>query len=153
MPGASAQNVIVGVAGSRPQAEEYVEYLHQAGIDAEHVSLAALDSRQESGPGADGAQTGRPATGQAVLRLPRMGRLGVTGPLSSWIAAAVENEAVFGGFTALGAALYSLGIAKGAVLRYEAAVLEGKTLVIAYGTAGELKNAREILAASAFTLE
>jgi len=87
------------------------------------------------------------------LALPRMGTVMVAGPLGGWIAAAVENDAVFGGFSALGAALYSLGIAKGAALRYEAAVQAGRILAIAHGAAGELGKAREILAASAPTSE
>jgi hypothetical protein len=92
-------------------------------------------------------------SGWTVLALPRMGTVMVAGPLGGWIAAAVENDAVFGGFSALGAALYSLGIAKGAAPRYEAAVQAGRILAIAHGAAGELGKAREILAASAPTSE
>jgi hypothetical protein len=61
------------------------------------------------------------------------------------VVAALENEAVFGGLSAVGAALYGLGIPKEAVLRYEAAVRRGKLLLIAHGAVDEVGKAREIL--------
>jgi hypothetical protein len=57
----------------------------------------------------------------------------------------LENEAVFGGLSALGAALYGLGIPKDAVLRCEAAVRMDKLLLIAHGAVDEVGKAREIL--------
>jgi hypothetical protein len=59
--------------------------------------------------------------------------------------AALENEVVFGGMSAMGAALYGLGIPQGAVLRCEAAVQMDKLLLIAHGAVGEVGKAREIL--------
>jgi hypothetical protein len=59
---------------------------------------------------------------------------------------ALENQAVFGGLSALGAALYGLGIPKDAVLRCEAAVRMDKLLLIAHGAVDEMGKARAILA-------
>jgi hypothetical protein len=52
---------------------------------------------------------------------------------------------VFGSLSALGAALYGLGISKDAVMRYEAAVRMEKLLLIAHGAGDEVGKAREIL--------
>jgi hypothetical protein len=67
--------------------------------------------------------------------------------------AALENEAVFGGLSALGAALYGLGIPKDAVLRNEAAVRMDKFLLIAHGAVDEVWKAREILNAAILSLD
>jgi hypothetical protein len=70
----------------------------------------------------------------------------VAGPLGGWIVGVLDNQAVFGGLSALGAALYSLGISKDAVLRCEAAVRMDKLLLVAHGAVDEVGKAREILA-------
>lgn len=136
-----AGNVVVAVIDSREQAEECVELLRQAGCNAGKLSMVARDVHLGEPPGWQG------------LALPRIGTVMVSGPLGGWIAAAMENEAIFGGLSALGASLYSVGIARSAAERYEAAVQAGRILVIVHGAAGELGKAREILAASAQTSE
>ena len=50
-----------------------------------------------------------------------------------------------GGVSALGAGLFSLGIPKDSILKYEASVKAGKFLLIAHGTAIEVQRARDIL--------
>jgi hypothetical protein len=47
--------------------------------------------------------------------------------------------------SALGAGLFSLGIPKDSILKYEASVKAGKFLLIAHGTANEVEHARDIL--------
>ena len=47
--------------------------------------------------------------------------------------------------TAIGAGLYSLGIPKDSVLRYETAIKTGKFVLIAHGTEDETAHAREII--------
>jgi hypothetical protein len=84
-------------------------------------------------------------SGWACLVLPDAGPILVAGPLAGWIVAAVESQVVFGGLSALGAALYGLGISQAAVLRYEAAVRMEKLLLIAHGAGDEVEKAREIL--------
>ena len=85
-------------------------------------------------------------SGWAYLVMPGAGPILVAGPLGGWIVAALENQAVFSGLSALGAALYGLGIPKDAVLRCEAAVRMDKFLLIAHGAVDEVGKAREILA-------
>jgi hypothetical protein len=52
---------------------------------------------------------------------------------------------VVGGLTALGAGLYSIGIPKDSVVKYESAVKSDKFLVLAHGTADEVAKVKDIL--------
>jgi hypothetical protein len=50
-----------------------------------------------------------------------------------------------GGISALGAGLFSLGIPKDSVVKYETSLKAGKFLLIAHGTADEVQQARNVL--------
>jgi hypothetical protein len=63
----------------------------------------------------------------------------------TWIIAALEGAIVIGGVSALGAGLFSLGIPKDSVVKYEASIKAGKFLLIAHGTVDEVQHARNIL--------
>ena len=67
------------------------------------------------------------------------------GPLVGWIVGALEGAVVVGGLSALGAALYSIGIPKNSIMQYETALKSDKFLVIAHGTADEVAKAKSIL--------
>jgi hypothetical protein len=69
----------------------------------------------------------------------------VAGPLVMWIVGALEGAVMTGGLTALGAGLYSIGIPKNSVLQYETKVKNGKLLLVAHGTADEVKRAKDLL--------
>jgi hypothetical protein len=58
---------------------------------------------------------------------------------------AIENAVILGGLSALGAALFSIGIPKNSVLQYEAAVKADGFLVMAHGTAQDVARAKAIL--------
>ena len=62
-----------------------------------------------------------------------------------WIVGALEEAAVVGGITALGAGLYSIGIPKKSVLKYETEVKNGKLLLVVHGTPAEVTAAKDIL--------
>jgi hypothetical protein len=83
--------------------------------------------------------------GAAFFWIPGIGPLVVAGPLVSWIVGALEGAVVVGGFSALGGALYSIGIPKDSIVRYETAIKSGKFLLLAHGTMAEVSRAREIL--------
>lgn len=63
----------------------------------------------------------------------------------AWIVGALEGAVVVGGLSALGAGLYSIGIPKGSILKYETALRADKFLLLAHGTAAEAAKARDIL--------
>jgi hypothetical protein len=52
---------------------------------------------------------------------------------------------VVGGLSALGAGLFSMGIPKDSILKYETAVKSGKYIVIAHCSDAETVHAREII--------
>jgi hypothetical protein len=83
--------------------------------------------------------------GGIFMTIPFFGPLMVVGHLTTMIAAAVEGAIVVGGLSAFGAALYSLGIPKDSVLRYEGIVKADGFLVIVHGTPSEVERARAIL--------
>ncbi len=83
--------------------------------------------------------------GSAFFLVPGIGPLLVAGPLVMWIVGVLEGAAVVGGLSALGAALYSIGIPKNSVVQYETEVKNGKLLLVAHGTADEVERARDIL--------
>ena len=83
--------------------------------------------------------------GSAFFLIPGVGPLLVAGPLVGWIVGALEGAVVVGGLSAIGAGLYSLGIPKDSILRYETALKTGKFVLIAHGTAEETARAREII--------
>ena len=83
--------------------------------------------------------------GAAVLFIPGVGPIVAAGSVVTWIAAALEGALVVGGLSALGAGLYSLGVPKDSIVRYETSVKAGKFILIAHGTAEEVEKARGIL--------
>jgi hypothetical protein len=83
--------------------------------------------------------------GSAFFLIPGIGPLIVAGPLVAWIVGALEGAVVVGGLSAVGAGLYSLGIPKDSILRYERALKTDKFVLIAHGSLDEITRAKEIL--------
>jgi hypothetical protein len=86
--------------------------------------------------------------GGLFLSIPVVGHVVVLGYLAALIFGAAENAIVVGGLSALGAALYSLGVPKNSVLQYETAIKADGFLVMAHGTAEEIARAKGILASA-----
>ena len=57
----------------------------------------------------------------------------------------IENAILVGGLSALGAALYGIGVPKDSVIQYETAVKADSFLVMAHGAAAEMARAKAIL--------
>ncbi|MDN3564141.1 general stress protein [Paeniroseomonas aquatica] len=83
--------------------------------------------------------------GGLFISIPVAGPLVVLGYVAAAAIMAIENAVVLGGLSALGAALFSIGIPKNSVLEYEAAVKADGFLVMAHGTAEEVARAKAIL--------
>jgi len=83
--------------------------------------------------------------GGLFMTIPLVGHIVVLGYLGTIIFAGLENAVVVGGLSALGAALYSIGIPKDSVLQYETAVKTDSFLVMAHGPASEIARAKTIL--------
>jgi len=83
--------------------------------------------------------------GSAFFAIPGLGPVLVAGPLVAWIVGALEGAVVVGGLSAVGAGLFSLGIPKDSVLKYETALKTDKFLLVVHGSADEVENARQVL--------
>jgi hypothetical protein len=80
---------------------------------------------------------------------PGLGSILVAGPLVAWIVGALEGAVLVGGLSALGAGLYSIGIPKDSVVKYETALKSDKFLLMAHGTADEVDEGQGHHAADA----
>ena len=85
--------------------------------------------------------------GGVVLTIPVVGHVIVLGYLAATLVSAVEGAALVGGFSALGAALYSIGIPKDSIVQYEADIKADGFVVMAHGSADEMVRAKKILQA------
>ena len=151
----------VGVFDTHTDAENAVKELQKAGYDMKKLSIIGRDYRTEEHVigyyntgdrvkfwGTNGAFWGGlwgMLFSSAFMVIPGFGHLIVAGPFVSMLVGALEGAAVVGGLSAIGAALYSIGIPEDSVLRYESALKSNKFLLVVHGTGEELLKAREIL--------
>src|SRR5580692_6132947 len=85
--------------------------------------------------------------GGLFITIPVVGYVAVLGYLATVMITAIENAVVVGGLSALGAALYSIGVPKDGVIQYETALKADSFLLMAHGPAAEIDHAKAILAA------
>lgn len=152
---------IVAIYPSHTAAEAAIKELQQGGFDMKKLSIVGSDIHKEEHVvgyynagdrikywGTLGAFWGGIwglLFGSAFFLVPGIGPLLVGGPLVGWILGAVEGVVVVGGLSAIGAGLYSLGIPKDSILRYETALKSGKFVLIAHGSIDDVGHAKEIL--------
>jgi len=86
--------------------------------------------------------------GGIFMTIPFVGHVVVLGYLATVLIAGLENAVVVGGLSALGAALYGLGIPKDSVLQYETDLKADSFLVMARGSNAEVERAKKLLATS-----
>ena len=157
----SKNNAVVGVYDSHTKAEASIKELQRSGFDMKKLSIVGKGYHTEEHVigyyntgdrmkvwGKLGAFWGGfwgLLFGSAFFFIPGIGPLMVFGPLVSWIVGALEGAVVVGGLSALGAGLYSIGMPKDSIVKYETALKSDKFLVIAHGTADEVAKAKSIL--------
>jgi hypothetical protein len=86
--------------------------------------------------------------GGLFMAIPFVGHVVVLGYLATIVIAGLENAVIVGGLSALGAALYSIGVPKDSVIQYETAVKADGFLVMAHGSTEEMARAKTILGAA-----
>jgi hypothetical protein len=155
------KNAIVAIYDSHTKAEEAIKELEGSGYPMKKLSIVGKDYHTEEHVvgyyntgdrmkywGKMGAFWGGLwglLFGWAFFAVPGLGPILVGGPLVSSIVSVLEGAVVVGGLSTIGAGLYSIGIPKNSVLKYEAAIKAGDYLVVAHGTADEVAKAREII--------
>jgi Heat induced stress protein YflT domain len=151
----------VGIYSSHIAAEASVRELQRSGFDMKKLSIVGKDYHTEEHVigyynigdrikvwGKLGAFWGGMWAllfGSAFFFIPGIGPLIVFGPLVAWIVGGLEGAVVVGGLSALGAALYGIGIPKDSIMQYETALKSDEFLVIADGTTDEVTTAKRIL--------
>jgi hypothetical protein len=157
----SKQNSTVAIFKDHTGAEHAVKELQKAGFDIKKLSLIGKDFHSDQHVvgyyntgdrmrywGKLGAFWGGLwglLFGSALFLVPGIGPIVVGGPIVSWIVGALEGAALVGGLSAVGAALYSIGIPKDSVLRYETSLKANKFLLVVHGTVDEVERASSIL--------
>ena len=138
-------NLVVAIYDNHSQAEEAVKSLQKSGFDMKKLSIIGKGYHTEEDVvgyyntgdrmkywGKVGAFWGGfwgLLFGAAFFAVPGVGPVLVAGPLVAWIVGALEGAVVVGGLSAIGAGLYSIGIPKDSVLKYESALKADKFIL------------------------
>jgi hypothetical protein len=157
-------DAVIAVFADHPAAEAAVKKLTDAGFEMKHLSVVGKGYHTDEKVigfynmgdrvkfwGTRGAFWGGLwglFFGGLFLTIPVVGHVVVLGYLAAVAFSAAEGAVVTGGLTALGAALYSVGIPKDSVLQYETAIKADGFLVMAHGSSGEVARAKAILGTS-----
>jgi hypothetical protein len=157
----STQNSVVAVYPTHTEADQAVKELQRDGVDMRRLSIVGKGYHTDEHAvgyyntgdrmkywGKAGAFWGGfwgLLFGSAFFMIPGLGPILAAGPVVAWIVGALESAAVVGGMSALGAGLYSIGIPKDSVVKYEAALKTDQFLLIVDGTAAEVAKAKEII--------
>src|ERR1700685_4100463 len=156
------KNAAIAVFADHEQAEAAIRSLQSAGIDMKKLSIVGKDFHTEEHAlgfynlgdrmkvwgklGAFWGSIGALLFGSALLFIPVVGHVIVLGPLVSTFVEALEGAALGGSAGLFGGALFSIGIPKDSVVKYEREVKAGHFLVVAQGSAAEVEFARGQLA-------
>lgn len=154
-------DAIVAVFTNHHGAEAAIRKLAEGGLDIRHFSIVGKGYHTEE------KVVGFYNTGDAVkfwgkngaiwgglwglffggifMTVPLVGSVVVLGHLAAMVFAAVEGAVVVGGLSALGAAIFSLGIPKDSVVNYEEALKVDRFLLVAHGPVEEMTRAKTIL--------
>jgi hypothetical protein len=154
-------NSIVAIYPSHAAAEAAIKEVQHGGIDMTKLSIVGRDYHTDEHVvgyynagdrmkywGKAGAFWGGIwglLLGSAFFWIPGLGPLLVAGPLIGWIISALEGAVVVGGMSAIGAGLYSLGIPKDSILKYETALKTDKFVLMVHGSMDDATRAKEIL--------
>lgn len=129
------KSAVVAIYNTHNEAEAAIRDLEKSGFDMTKLSIVGKDFHTEENVvgyytagdrmkawGATGAFWGGIWSlmfGSAFFLIPGVGPLLAAGPVVVWIVGALESAAVVGGLSALGAALFSIGIPNDSILEYE----------------------------------
>jgi uncharacterized membrane protein len=157
----STQNSVVAVYPTHTEADQAVKELQRGGVDLQKLSIVGKGYHPDEHAvgyynagdrmkywGKTGAFWGGfwgLLFGSAFFMIPGLGPILAAGPVVGWLVGALESAAVVGGVSALGAGLYSIGIPKDSVVKYEAALKTDQFLLIVHGTEAEVAKAKGII--------
>ena len=154
-------NSVVAVYRTHDEADQAVNELQRAGVDMRNLSIVGKGYHTDEQAvgyyntgdrmkywGKVGAFWGGfwgLLFGSAFFMIPGLGPILAAGPVVAWIVAGLEGALEVGALGALGAGLYSIGIPKDSIVKYEAALKTDQFVLIVHGTAAEVTNAKKII--------
>ncbi|MCY0880566.1 MAG: hypothetical protein OWS74_01085 [Firmicutes bacterium] len=158
-------SAVIGIYETQELADEAVKELQKDGFDMKKLSVIGKGYHTEEQPqgfyttgdkmkvwGGVGATWGAIwggfwgiLAGAAFFAIPGVGPVMAAGPLVGLVVGALEGGVVVGGLSALGAALFSIGVPKDSVIKYENSVKADKYLLIAHGTPEEVATAEKLM--------
>jgi hypothetical protein len=154
-------DTVIAVFAEHPAAEAAVKKLSAAGFEMKNLSVVGKGFETDEKVvgfynmgdrvkfwGTRGAFWGGfwgLFLGGLFMTAPIIGHVVVLGYLATIAFAGIENAVIVGGLSALGAAIYSVGVPKDSVIQYETAVTNDSFLVMAHGPADEIARAKTIL--------
>jgi hypothetical protein len=157
----SKENSVVAIYSTHTGAEEAVKELQRGGVDMHKLSIVGKGYHTDEQVvgyyntgdrmkywGKTGAFWGGfwgLLFGSAVFVIPGVGPILAAGPVVAWIVAALEGAVEVGVLGALGAGLFSIGIPKDSIVKYQTALESDQFLLVAHGTAAEVAKARDII--------
>lgn len=155
-------DAVVAVFKDHSGAEAAIRKLAESGIDMKHLSIVGKGYHTEEKVigfyntgdrvkfwGQSGAMWGGLwglFFGGILMTVPLVGPVMVLGHLAAMVFSAIEGAVVVGGLSALGAAMFSLGIPKDSVIQYEQALKADGFLIVAHGPVEEMARAKTVLA-------
>lgn len=160
----NSDNSVVGVFESHDSAENAVKKLADANIPMKEISVIGKGYHTDEKVigfyntgdrmkfwGKMGAYWGGLwglLAGGLFMTAPVIGPIVIVGSFAAMVVTGIEGALVVGGLSALGAALFSIGIPKDTVLQYENALKADSFLVLVQGAREDTERARDILKAS-----
>ncbi|MFZ3366047.1 MAG: general stress protein [Candidatus Sulfotelmatobacter sp.] len=157
----SKVNSVVAVYRTHTEADQAVKELQRGGVDLHKLSIVGKGYHTDEQVvgyyntgdrmkywGKVGAFWGGfwgLLFGSALFIIPGLGPILAAGPVVAWIVAGLEGAVEVGALGALGAGLYSIGIPKDSIVKYQTALKTDQFLMIVHGTAAEVARAKDIL--------
>ncbi|MGA2099408.1 MAG: general stress protein [Candidatus Acidiferrum sp.] len=157
----SKSNSVVAVYSTHTEADQAVKELQRGGVDLHKLSIVGKGYHTDEHAvgyynagdrmkywGKVGAFWGGfwgLLFGSAFFMIPGLGPILAAGPIVASIVGAIEGAVEVGALGALGAGLFSIGVPKDSIVKYEAALRTDQFLLIVSGTAAEVAKAKDII--------
>ena len=149
-------NSVVATFNTHIEAEEAVMKLQKSGFDMKKLSVVGKNCpsgehivgyynmgdriKYWGGLGAFWSRLWELLSGSGVFFILGYEPVFIAGPMISWIIGALEGPLLVGGLSVIGSALYSIGIPKNSILRYEESLNANKFVLIFHNGNDEVEN-------------
>lgn len=157
-------SAVVALSNTPMEAGLVIQELRHSGFDMQNLSVIGRDYYTEEGVVGTYTSGGRMQAcgktgafwgevwgllfGSAFFLIPGLGPVFVAGPMVEWITRELDGAAVVGGLSALGAALYGIGVPSKGIIEYESQIRAGKVCLVANGSQEAMQDVKLPLTAT-----